>query len=76
MAAFDAISDELLAEAMPLCGDDLALRTLFKQEYCARLKQSRMHELLKIQDGTKTREQIRVEVADRIASWREEERAN
>lgn len=64
--------DHLLAEAEKCC--DAEGFVAFKKTYCPELGQSRTYELLAIQDGRKTLDQIRAATRQRVAKHREAKR--
>jgi hypothetical protein len=61
--------DRLLGEADKLCGDKDAFED-FKERHCPKLKKSRTYELLAIQQGRKTVEEIREAIRLRVARCR------
>jgi hypothetical protein len=62
----------LLREAEPLCDPDGFVA--FKQRYCPDLGRSRMYELLAVEQGRKTVEQIRASGRERVAKHRAAQR--
>lgn len=66
--------DRLLEEADKLCGDKDAFES-FKDRHCPKLKNSRTYELLAIQQGKKTVEDIRAETRARVAKHRAAKKA-
>jgi hypothetical protein len=61
--------NKLLEEAQRLCADDAAF-VAFKKKYCPRLGKSRTYELLAVEQGKKTIEQIRADTARRMRAMR------
>jgi hypothetical protein len=75
MAEFDALGP-LMNEAVELCGKDAARFDKFAEEYCGDLGRSRLYELLAIQSGTKTVEDIRAANRARVAKHRRKKAAS
>lgn len=61
--------DQLLEEANKLCDDNAAFE-VFKDQHCPKLKRSRTYELLAVEQGHKTIEDIRAATRLRVAKHR------